>query len=77
MRISLLVLCLAILAGFATAQKDDFKREGDVSARQRKDPLEGKVPPQLNVGKWLNAQKDITLASLKGKVVVLDFWGTW
>ena len=36
--------------------------------------------PALAVGDWLNAKdlpKDPSLASLEGKIVVLDFWATW
>jgi thiol-disulfide isomerase/thioredoxin len=72
--LSLVLFPLAVVAEDA---KDDFKRErkeGDTS----KDALEGKSPPALQVESWLNTDgKALDLASLKGKVVVLDFWGTW
>jgi len=65
------------LVAIAEDSKDDFKRErkeGDTS----KDALEGKAPPALQVENWLNTDgKPLDLAKLKGKVVVLDFWGTW
>lgn len=76
------LLSLALLAGFAAfvfaaESKDDFKRErkeGDTT----KDALEGKAPPELKVKDWANTGgKDLKLADLKGKVVILDFWGTW
>jgi thiol-disulfide isomerase/thioredoxin len=35
------------------------------------------VPPELKAKDWLNTDQTPTLASLKGKVIVLDFWGTW
>jgi thiol-disulfide isomerase/thioredoxin len=38
--------------------------------------MEGKPAPALQVTGWLNG-KPVTLASLKGKIVVLDFWATW
>ncbi len=54
---------------------DDFQREGE---RTAKDALEGKAPPALKVENWMNIDgTSLDLASLKGKVVVLDFWGTW
>ncbi|HEX5102477.1 MAG TPA: TlpA disulfide reductase family protein, partial [Pirellulaceae bacterium] len=75
--ITALSLVLIPLAVVAEDAKDDFKRErkeGDTS----KDSLEGKSPPALQVENWLNTDgKEIDLAGLKGKVVVLDFWGTW
>lgn len=71
------LLILAILAGAGVAQEDDFKRERRPETAKGKDALEGKSPPRLQVGKWLNSKSRISLTKLKGKVVVLDFWGTW
>jgi len=70
-----LAACLLLGSAPAFAQADDFAREGK---RTRKDPLEGKAPPALQVDQWMNTDgKALDLASLRGKVVVLDFWGTW
>jgi len=38
--------------------------------------MQGKPAPALATTKWLNS-KPLTLADLKGKIVVLDFWATW
>ncbi len=38
--------------------------------------MQGKPAPALAVSEWTNA-KPQTLADLKGKIVVLDFWATW
>lgn len=40
-------------------------------------PLANKPAPKLSVERWAQGYKGTTLAELKGKVVVLDFWGTW
>jgi len=65
----------SLLLLIAAGTSDDFKRE---TPRTDKDPLEGKPPPALSVTHWLNAPDGgIKLADLKGKVVLLDFWGTW
>ena len=63
-----------------SAAQDDFQREG--RNRQAKDALEGKRPPALQVSNWLHADAlpskgKATLAALKGKVVLLKFWGVW
>jgi thiol-disulfide isomerase/thioredoxin len=74
-----ILLCLTFtwLACGADGRKDDFERErkeGDTL----KDSLEGKPAPPLQVEGWVNTDgKPLTLANLKGKVVVLDFWGVW
>ena len=39
--------------------------------------IEGKPAPELSVAKWFNVSQPLSLAKLKGKVVLLDFWGTW
>lgn len=38
--------------------------------------LHGKPAPALALKEWLNSSA-LTLADLKGKIVVLDFWATW
>lgn len=68
-------LSIALALAPLNAAQDDFQREGD---RTHKDKLEGKAPPALQVQSWMNTGgKALDLASLRGKVVVLDFWGTW
>ena len=33
--------------------------------------------PELNVERWHNTARELSLESLRGKVVLLDFWGVW
>ncbi|MCC6669495.1 MAG: hypothetical protein IT458_00425 [Planctomycetes bacterium] len=69
---------LALLAAPLLAQGDGFRREGTPAQRKVKDALEGKAPPALAVQGWLNTDgKELALANLRGKVVLLDFWGVW
>ena len=38
----------------------------------------GKTAPEINAGSWYNADgKKVSLADLKGKVTVVEFWATW
>jgi hypothetical protein len=69
-----LMLSMAALTAFAAAQDDGFDREGK---REGKDALEGKAPPALAVGKWRNTEGPVSWESLRGKVVLIDFWGVW
>lgn len=74
-RVLSVVFACALAAPIAAAE--DFKREGTGEKRQNKDKLEGKTPPKLQVGQWLNTEKPLTFEKLKGKVVVIKFWGVW
>lgn len=75
---ALVALVVAGLTSVTLAQKDDFQREGEGPARKQKDALEGKPAPALEVANWLNVEGEkLDLAALRGKVVVLDFWGVW
>lgn len=38
--------------------------------------LEGRKAPELKIKTWLNV-RELTLSSLVGEVVMLDFWGSW
>lgn len=44
--------------------------------RKRLADIEGKPAPKLVLSSWYNSEA-LTNESLKGKIVVLDFWGTW
>jgi thiol-disulfide isomerase/thioredoxin len=78
-----LMLLVLIGSSMTAANADEFKRErreGEKYAdrNKAKDVLENKTAPALAVSNWQNTDgKELTLAGLKGKVVVLDFWGVW
>ena len=40
-------------------------------------PKIGEPPPELHGSVWFNTAHPLTLRELKGKVILLDFWGTW
>lgn len=48
----------------------------DGKERAALDAMQGKPAPALSVKDWMNSNP-LTLADLKGKIVVLDFWATW
>lgn len=58
----------------APAHKASFKLEWFYDGN--KPELLGKPAPELSVEGWVGGDA-MTLASLKGKIVVIDFWGMW
>lgn len=57
---------------------DTFRREGAEVERTRKNALEQKAPPPWQLTGWVNtAEGGHSLDDLAGKVVLVDFWGTW
>ncbi|MGD1148584.1 MAG: redoxin family protein [Thermoanaerobaculaceae bacterium] len=54
--------------------KAEWERDYDTSLRRLK--LHGQPAPRLEGDAWVNSQP-LTLAALRGKVIVLDFWMTW
>ena len=73
-RTIVLVALLAVAADDAD-QLSSFG-EGDAARRKLLATLEGKPAPALEVTNWVNSATT-SLADLKGKIVVLDFWGVW
>jgi hypothetical protein len=71
-----LVLACGLVSS-AAAGNDDFARERK-AGETVKDSLEGKPPPALQVAGWMNTGgQALELKALRGKVVLLDFWGVW
>ena len=67
----------ALTALLAPAEDLSFSFEGDASKRERLSSLQGsRESPPLHLSNWENSP-GLTLADLKGKIVVLDFWATW
>ncbi|MES1180403.1 MAG: TlpA disulfide reductase family protein, partial [Verrucomicrobiota bacterium] len=40
-------------------------------------PKVGEVAPEISAKEWINLKKTPTLADLRGKVIIVDFWATW
>lgn len=51
--------------------------EARMEAASRHLDLIGELAPDFNFTRAFNADPGLTLASLRGKVVLLDFWATW
>ena len=52
----------------------------DISLSHRKNvkmPEVGQPAPEISAKEWVNLKAPLTLASLRGKVVLLEFWATW
>lgn len=58
--------------------KHGFWRTGDAVTRSQLDPLEGHPAPSLSVHDWQGTEgRPLSLSDLRGKVVLIDFWGVW
>lgn len=61
-----------------TNDLDYFLSDGEFRPSFRpQTPKTGESAPRLYAKKWFNTPKPLTLAELRGKVVLLDFWGQW
>ena len=58
------------------AEIKDAWLEGSPKQRERLAGMTNAAPPALHLTNWTNSEP-LTLESLKGKVVVVDFWATW
>jgi thiol-disulfide isomerase/thioredoxin len=58
----ILIVMALVVTSFACAR--------DINA------LSGKNAPEIKAGKWLNTPP-LTLASQRGKIIVVEFWATW
>jgi hypothetical protein len=74
------IICLSMLltlTGLGIAQESTkVQLEGDPARRKHLEKIQGKPAPPLEIETWIGS-KPIKLSDLKGKVVMLDFWGTW
>jgi thiol-disulfide isomerase/thioredoxin len=74
--IAALVLCCSL--GLAAQSQIDIKRERNGKSDAAKDAMEGKAPPPMAFDGWANIAKEPKdWASLKGSVVLIDFWAHW
>jgi thiol-disulfide isomerase/thioredoxin len=69
------IVLLAVTTALAGPDLTSFQ-EGDAALRERLKTVDSANPPALQVSNWINGDA-AALASLKGKIVVLDFWATW
>ncbi|MEQ1829941.1 MAG: TlpA disulfide reductase family protein, partial [Pirellula sp.] len=58
-------------------KRDPILRRGSNIARTELNALEGNVAPALVATSWTSSDGEVKLADFKGKIVLIDFWGTW
>jgi len=76
--------CLSLFAALVLAVPTRNAPAADISSpaleanknRDAINAMQGQTAPALSVTNWINS-KPLTLANLKGKIVVIDFWATW
>jgi hypothetical protein len=62
--------------GLSQSGGSKVRLEGDPARREKLDAIQGKPAPDLEIKEWFNG-KPLKLKDLRGKVIMLDFWGTW
>ncbi len=67
---------LSLLKEEIAAAKGDERAAGYLRATQTRLELVGKKAPAFFASQWLGGQPQ-TMSSLRGKVVLLDFWAPW
>lgn len=73
--LALLAALVPVSSGASTLQDRGFRRE---RPRRALEHLEGRKAPPLEVEGWMNAPAaGLAWSDLAGKVVLVDFWGTW
>ena len=68
------ILLMATLGMTQNASK--VRLEGDAARRKLLEEIQGNPSPELEVKEWISG-KPLKISELKGKVVMLDFWGKW
>lgn len=56
---------------------DGFWRNRTAEERTALNALEGQTAPTLTATGWLNVEEGAALEDFRGKVVLIEFWGTW
>lgn len=74
-RVPVVVALLALVAGCGGSHKG-AKAASDASGGGSGHAEVGKPAPDLSI-QTLNGKGDVSLESLRGKVVIVDFWATW
>lgn len=72
-------------SGSSGAETVDFAKgivpsewlEGSMTQRRRLAAIEGRTAPALELAETMNHEGPIDLESMRGKVVLVDFWATW
>lgn len=59
------------------SNSDPFWRLGTSDERLELNQLEGEPAPEIMASRWANGPSAPTLSELRGKVVLIDFWGSW
>lgn len=71
-----IVSLLAVTTVGITQEKGQVRLEGDPARREKLAAIQGKPAPEIEAAAWMNG-KPVRLSDLRGKVIMLDFWGKW
>lgn len=74
-RISLVPICFTLASVTLMVQLLSFR--GAIDRSSSNENLNSIAAPKLVIQRWFNTDSPQSLQDLRGKVVLLDFWGLW
>ncbi|HEX4602169.1 MAG TPA: redoxin family protein [Gemmatimonadales bacterium] len=70
----IIVTTVVVLSGLAVATRGPGRPAAPLAPRPSASTAPGGPAPELTNASWLNAERPLRLAALRGRVVLLNFW---